>query len=69
MTFKKEYKTSSDIIIAIPLGIPYIIGNELAERFSYYGMYNAAINNQNNISVVDFGDIINKTSLSFLIFL
>ena len=22
----------------IPLGIPYIIGNELAERFSFYGM-------------------------------
>ena len=22
----------------MPRGIPYIIGNELAERFSYYGM-------------------------------
>ena len=22
----------------MPLGIPYIIGNELAERFSFYGM-------------------------------
>jgi POT family proton-dependent oligopeptide transporter len=22
----------------IPKGLPYIIGNELAERFSYYGM-------------------------------
>ena len=30
--------TNNDISNKYPKGIPYIIGNELAERFSYYGM-------------------------------
>lgn len=32
------YKTQSDHSNTVPAGIPYIIGNEAAERFSYYGM-------------------------------
>ncbi|MBL1262566.1 POT family MFS transporter [Candidatus Methylomicrobium oryzae] len=31
-------KNRQDITTEIPSGIPYIIGNEAAERFSYYGM-------------------------------
>lgn len=33
-----DYKTEPDSSTAAPSGIPYIIGNEAAERFSYYGM-------------------------------
>jgi len=33
-----QYKTSPLKINSIPEGIPYIIGNEAAERFSFYGM-------------------------------
>ena len=32
------YKTTPDLTDKMPPGIPYIVGNELAERFSYYGM-------------------------------
>src|ERR1051325_1699332 len=34
------YKGGNDLALKpkMPKGIPYIIGNELAERFSYYGM-------------------------------
>ncbi|MGZ8195997.1 MAG: POT-type proton-dependent oligopeptide transporter, partial [Methylosarcina sp.] len=32
------YKTQADSISTFPSGIPYIVGNEAAERFSYYGM-------------------------------
>jgi POT family proton-dependent oligopeptide transporter len=32
------YRTTPDIQSTMPSGIPYIIGNELAERFSFYGM-------------------------------
>jgi POT family proton-dependent oligopeptide transporter len=32
------YKTQADSISTLPSGIPYIVGNEAAERFSYYGM-------------------------------
>lgn len=35
MTF---YKTEADSSPTVPEGIPFIIGNEAAERFSYYGM-------------------------------
>ncbi|HEV2841197.1 MAG TPA: POT family MFS transporter [Chthoniobacterales bacterium] len=35
---KSEYITSPPNIKGMPPGIPYIIGNEAAERFSYYGM-------------------------------
>ena len=33
-----KYLTSPRASKHIPKGIPYIIGNELAERFSFYGM-------------------------------
>src|SRR5256886_7205013 len=35
---KYEYATSPPKISTMPPGVPYIIGNEAAERFSYYGM-------------------------------
>lgn len=35
---KQEYLTSPPKISTWPPGVPYIIGNEAAERFSYYGM-------------------------------
>jgi len=34
----KTYRTAPEPITTMPPGIPYIIGNEAAERFSYYGM-------------------------------
>jgi len=35
---KAEYLTSPPKITTMPPGVPYIVGNEAAERFSYYGM-------------------------------
>src|SRR5438132_3536776 len=35
---KHKYLTSPPNITNMPPGVPYIIGNEAAERFSYYGM-------------------------------
>ncbi len=35
---KDNYLTSPPKISTMPPGVPYIIGNEAAERFSYYGM-------------------------------
>jgi POT family proton-dependent oligopeptide transporter len=35
---KTDYLTSPPKIATMPPGVPYIIGNEAAERFSYYGM-------------------------------
>jgi POT family proton-dependent oligopeptide transporter len=35
---KQEYITSPPKISTMPPGVPYIVGNEAAERFSYYGM-------------------------------
>jgi len=35
---KTPYRTAPKASAEIPGGIPFIIGNELAERFSYYGM-------------------------------
>lgn len=35
---KTQYRTAPVPSTKIPAGIPFIIGNELAERFSYYGM-------------------------------
>ena len=32
------YKTRPDDVTHMPSGIPYIVGNEAAERFSFYGM-------------------------------
>src|SRR5438034_7776409 len=33
-----KYLTSPPKIATMPPGVPYIVGNEAAERFSYYGM-------------------------------
>ena len=33
-----KYKTTPELTEKMPSGVPYIVGNELAERFSYYGM-------------------------------
>lgn len=38
MTATAQYRTAPEPTTKIPGGIPYIIGNEAAERFSYYGM-------------------------------
>jgi len=35
---KYKYATSPPNLKGMPPGVPYIIGNEAAERFSYYGM-------------------------------
>ncbi len=35
---KTKYLTSPPKISTMPPGVPYIVGNEAAERFSYYGM-------------------------------
>ncbi len=35
---KHEYATTPPNITTMPPGVPYIIGNEAAERFSFYGM-------------------------------
>src|SRR5437667_10551082 len=35
---KHQYLTSPPKISTMPPGVPYIVGNEAAERFSYYGM-------------------------------
>ena len=35
---RDEYLTSPPNLSGMPPGVPYIIGNEAAERFSYYGM-------------------------------
>src|SRR6266496_1210576 len=35
---KHNYLTSPPNLAGMPPGVPYIIGNEAAERFSYYGM-------------------------------
>ncbi|MCP5041886.1 MAG: POT family MFS transporter [bacterium] len=37
------YRTTPDDTTQMPTGIPYIIGNEAAERFSYYGMRAALV--------------------------
>src|SRR5437588_3106737 len=34
----QKYLTSPPKIATMPPGVPYIVGNEAAERFSYYGM-------------------------------
>ena len=39
MAAQKDIRTVPDPKLAtMPGGVPYIIGNELAERFSFYGM-------------------------------
>ena len=35
---RDQYLTSPPPTAEMPRGIPYIVGNEAAERFSYYGM-------------------------------
>src|SRR5215207_3214262 len=34
----EKYRTSPQHISTMPPGLPYIVGNEAAERFSYYGV-------------------------------
>src|SRR4026207_1541928 len=34
----EKYRTTPQLIATMPPGIPYIVGNEAAERFSYYGV-------------------------------
>jgi len=38
VTKRPVYRQSPQNITGMPTGIPYIVGNELAERFSFYGM-------------------------------
>jgi POT family proton-dependent oligopeptide transporter len=38
MAFEARYRTAPAPITGMPPGIPYIVGNEAAERYSYYGM-------------------------------
>ena len=33
-----SYRTRPTATAAMPSGIPFIVGNEAAERFSFYGM-------------------------------
>ena len=33
-----KYLTAPLPSTKMPVGVPYIVGNEMAERFSYYGM-------------------------------
>ncbi len=40
---KHQYATSPPNITGMPPGVPYIIGNEAAERFSFYGMRSIVI--------------------------
>ena len=35
---QSKYRTTPTASKGMPEGVPYIIGNEAAERFSYYGM-------------------------------
>ncbi len=35
---KHKYATTPPNLTGMPPGVPYIIGNEGAERFSFYGM-------------------------------
>ncbi|MFM8497629.1 MAG: POT family MFS transporter [Planctomycetia bacterium] len=38
MPGRPAYRTSPQAMTGMPPGVPYIVGNEAAERFSYYGM-------------------------------
>jgi len=38
MSFTARYRTAPAPVTGMPPGIPYIVGNEAAERYSYYGM-------------------------------
>lgn len=37
-TMSSTYRQAPEDVAGMPSGVPYIVGNELAERFSYYGM-------------------------------
>jgi POT family proton-dependent oligopeptide transporter len=37
-TMATQYRTTPVLSSEMPAGVPYIVGNEAAERFSYYGM-------------------------------
>ena len=38
MSYRDRYRSAPAPIQGMPPGIPYIVGNEAAERYSYYGM-------------------------------
>jgi POT family proton-dependent oligopeptide transporter len=38
MPSRSRYRTTPEDIGGMPKGVPYIVGNELAERYSFYGM-------------------------------
>ena len=38
MSSETHYRSAPAPIAGMPPGIPYIVGNEAAERYSYYGM-------------------------------
>ena len=38
MSYEARYRSAPAPIDGTPAGIPYIVGNEAAERYSYYGM-------------------------------
>ena len=38
MPAKAHYRTAPEPMSGMPPGIPYIVANEAAERYSYYGM-------------------------------
>ena len=35
---ERPYRTVPEQTSGMPSGVPYIVGNEAAERFSFYGM-------------------------------
>ena len=37
MSDKARYRTAPEPMTGTPSGIPYIVANEAAERYSYYG--------------------------------
>ena len=52
---KHKYATSPPNISTMPPGVPYIIGNEAAERFSFYGMRSILIIFMTNYLVTSAG--------------
>ena len=63
----KKYLTSPKKSTYMPKGIPYIIGNELAERFSFYGMKAILIVFMTQYLMDSNGnpDLMNKTDATF----
>ena len=53
---KHQYATKPPNISTMPPGVPYIIGNEAAERFSFYGMRSILIVFMTQYIVTSSGD-------------